>query len=52
MKSAVPATIVCVAFFAVLGLAGAVEQGAPLARMLWAVPCLAAGAYGVLVCRG
>ena len=30
------------AFFAVLGLAGAVEQGAGLSRMIFAIPALTA----------
>lgn len=40
MKKNICGIGVLVCFLLMIGLVGAVENGAPLARMLWCAPCL------------
>jgi hypothetical protein len=44
LKRRINAALSGAAFFYALGIVGAVEHGAPLARMLWTIPLLAIAA--------
>ncbi len=41
MKQSTMAALIGAAFFLMLGIVGAVEQGAPLGRLWWLVPLFA-----------
>lgn len=48
MKQSTMAALIGAAFFLMLGIVGAVEQGAPLSRLWWLVPLFAV----LIVCAG
>lgn len=48
MKQSTMASLIGAVFFLMLGIVGAVEQGAPVARLWWLVPLFAV----LIVCAG